>query len=132
MGALLYTDSINRRNSRTKNDLPSAARAQAADLLNPRLAYWIELQTPWKQAHWNVNVLNFIARRGPFDTINEAVEDYLDLLAERIVQLGGCGGDCRVVADRSTLDTYPLVLTTGEEPWMRSPPRLPRLAAPSG
>jgi starvation-inducible DNA-binding protein len=77
------------RNSRTKNDLPSAARAQVADLLNPRLADWIELQTQCKQAHWNVKVPNFIARHEPFDTINEDVEDYLDLLAGRIVQHDG-------------------------------------------
>ncbi len=32
---------------------------------------------------------NFIARHEPFNMINEDVEDYLNLLAERIVQLGG-------------------------------------------
>lgn len=101
---------------RTKNDLPAPARTQAVGLLNQRLADCIDLQTQCKQAHWNVKGPNFIALHKLFDEINEAVEEYVDLLAERVVQLGGVAeGTARVVADRSTLDVYPLVLTTGEE-----------------
>lgn len=101
---------------RTKNDLPWATRAQVADLLNQRLADCIDLQTQCKQAHWNMKGPNFIALHKLFDEINDAVEDYVDLLAERIAQLGGIAeGTARVVAERSALEPYPLVLERGEE-----------------
>jgi starvation-inducible DNA-binding protein len=100
----------------TKNDLPPEIRAQVADLLNLRLADCIDLQTQCKQAHWNVKGPSFIALHKLFDEVNEDVEEYVDLLAERIVQLGGIAeGTARVVAERSTLDVYPLVFTRSEE-----------------
>lgn len=101
---------------RTKNDLPENARAQIADLLNQRLADCIDLQMQCKQAHWNVKGPNFIALHKLFDEIDEDVEDYVDLIAERIVQLGGVAeGTAHIIAQRSALEPYPLVLTTGKE-----------------
>ena len=92
----------------TKNDLPAATRTRVAELLNARLADCIDLQTQCKQAHWNVKGPNFIALHKLFDDINEDVEEYVDLLAERVVQLGGSAeGTARMVADRTTLDEYP-------------------------
>ena len=73
----------------TKNDLPQASRVQVIELLNQRLADSIDLQTQCKQAHWNVKGPAFIALHKLFDEINEDVEEYVDLIAERIVQLGG-------------------------------------------
>lgn len=100
----------------TKNDLPEASRAEAIQLLNQRLADCIDLQTQCKQAHWNVKGPNFIALHKLFDEINEAVEEYVDLLAERAVQLGGVAeGTVRAVSERSRLDVYPLTLTSGED-----------------
>jgi starvation-inducible DNA-binding protein len=100
----------------TKNDLPAATRAEVVALLNQRLADCVDLQTMCKQAHWNVKGPQFIALHKLFDEVNEAVEDYVDLIAERIVQLGGVAeGTARVVAQRSELLDYPLTLTTGEE-----------------
>ncbi|MGH7497821.1 MAG: DNA starvation/stationary phase protection protein Dps [Gemmatimonadales bacterium] len=100
----------------TKNDLPEAARLEAVGLLNQRLADCIDLQTQCKQAHWNVKGPSFIALHKLFDEINEEVEDYVDLIAERVVQLGGIAeGTAAIVAKRSALLDYPLVLTTGEE-----------------
>jgi starvation-inducible DNA-binding protein len=100
----------------TKNDLPEAARLDGVRLLNHRLADCIDLQTQCKQAHWNVKGPRFIALHKLFDEINEEVEEYVDLLAERVVQLGGIAeGTVGVVAMRSTLADYPLVLSTGAE-----------------
>jgi starvation-inducible DNA-binding protein len=100
----------------TKNDLPESARVEAIGLLNQRLAEAIDLQTQCKQAHWNVKGPAFIALHKLFDEINEAVEEYVDLLAERVVQLGGVAeGTARIVAQRSTLIDYPLALSTGAE-----------------
>jgi starvation-inducible DNA-binding protein len=99
----------------TKNDLPEASRARIAELLNRRLADCIDLQTQCKQAHWNVKGPSFIALHKLFDDINEDVEEYVDLLAERVVELGGTAeGTSRMVAARTTLEEYPLV-TGGEE-----------------
>ena len=98
----------------TKNDLPAATRSQVAELLNARLADCIDLQTQCKQAHWNVKGPGFIGLHKLFDEINEAVEEYVDLLAERVVQLGGVAeGTARMVAARTTLSEYPMV-TDGE------------------
>lgn len=100
----------------TKNDLPEAARLEAVGLLNHRLADCIDLQTQCKQAHWNVKGPAFIALHKLFDEINEDVEAYVDLLAERIVQLGGIAeGTVGVVTNRSTLTDYPLTLSTGAQ-----------------
>ena len=100
----------------TKNDLPEAARLEAIELLNQRLADCIDLQTQCKQAHWNVKGPAFIALHKLFDEINEEVEAYVDLLAERVVQLGGVAeGTVGVVAERSTLVDYPLGLSSGAQ-----------------
>jgi starvation-inducible DNA-binding protein len=100
----------------TRNDLPQATRAEIGELLNQRLADCIDLQTQCKQAHWNVKGPSFIALHKLFDEINEEVEEYVDLIAERIVQLGGIAeGTARTVAERSTLDVYPLVTSSGPE-----------------
>jgi starvation-inducible DNA-binding protein len=101
---------------RTKNDLPATARAEAVRLLNARLADCIDLQTMCKQAHWNVKGPQFISLHKLFDEINEDVESYVDLIAERVVQLGGIAeGTARVVAQRTTLLDYPLTIAPGEE-----------------
>jgi starvation-inducible DNA-binding protein len=100
----------------TKNSLPEDVRAQVVPLLNQRLAECIDLQTQCKQAHWNVKGPSFIGLHELFDQINEAVEEYVDLIAERVVQLGGVAeGTARVVAQRTSLIDYPLTLRTGAE-----------------
>ena len=99
---------------KTKNDLPEAARVKAVDLLNARLADCIDLQTQTKQAHWNVKGQHFIALHELFDKINEEVEDYVDDIAERAVQLGGIAeGTARMAAKRSSLSEYPA--NTGDD-----------------
>ncbi len=100
----------------TKNDLPEASRLEAVGLLNQRLADATDLQTQCKQAHWNVKGPSFIALHKLFDEIYEAVGEYVDLIAERVVQLGGVAeGTAAVAAERSTLPDYPLALTSGAE-----------------
>jgi starvation-inducible DNA-binding protein len=99
---------------KTKNDLPEATRIKAIELLNARLADCKDLQTQTKQAHWNVKGPHFIGLHELFDKINEAVEEYVDEIAERAVQLGGvAGGTARIVAKRSTLPEYPINASDG-------------------
>lgn len=93
----------------TKNDLPEGTRRKIIDLLDARLADAIDLQTQTKQAHWNVKGPQFISLHELFDKVNGDVEDYVDLIAERAVQLGGVAdGTARSVAKRSTLTEYPV------------------------
>jgi starvation-inducible DNA-binding protein len=100
----------------TKNDLPETVRSKVVELLNARLADAIDLQSQTKQAHWNVKGPNFIALHKLFDEVNEDVEEYVDDLAERLVQLGGTAeGTVRSVAKRSTLPEYPHGLTRGAD-----------------
>lgn len=100
----------------TKNDLPEDTRRQVVELLNQRLADCIDLQTHCKQAHWNVKGPSFIALHKLFDEINEEVEDYVDDIAERIVQLGGqAEGTARLVVAHSNLIDYPPAISTGAE-----------------
>lgn len=95
-------------------DLPEEPRTLLIALLNARLADAVDLQTHCKQAHWNVKGPHFISLHKLFDDLNEDVEDYVDDLAERIVQLGGVAeGTARLAAQRSTLPPYPLVLAEG-------------------
>ena len=100
----------------TKNDLAEIVRSKIVALLNSRLADCIDLQPQSKQAHWNVKGPEFIALHKLFDEINDDVEEYVDTIAERAVQLGGTvEGTARVVAAKSSLPEYPLTITTGRD-----------------
>jgi starvation-inducible DNA-binding protein len=99
---------------KTANNIPEKRRAQINCLLNQRLADAIDLQMQMKQAHWNVKGPNFIGLHELFDQIDEAVESYVDLIAERIVQLGGVAeGTIRIAAGHSRLEEYPLAISDG-------------------
>jgi starvation-inducible DNA-binding protein len=99
---------------KTKNDLSENIRVKLIELLNARLADAIDLATQTKQAHWNVKGPSFIALHELFDKINEDVEDYVDELAERAVQLGGVAeGTARLAAKRSSLSEYPAKVVDG-------------------
>jgi len=98
----------------TENDISQNRRVEISALLNQRLADAVDLQTQMKQAHWNVKGPHFIGLHELFDKIDEAVEAYVDLIAERIVQLGGIAeGTARVAAGRSRLEEYPLTIADG-------------------
>jgi starvation-inducible DNA-binding protein len=100
----------------TKNDLPEDKRVEVIGLLNQRLAEAIDLQTQCKQAHWNVKGASFIGLHKLFDDVNEDVENYIDLIAERVVQLGGIAeGTIGAVETRSKLPDYPIGIATGQE-----------------
>jgi starvation-inducible DNA-binding protein len=98
----------------TENDISLKRRSELNALLNQRLASAVDLQTQMKQAHWNVKGPSFIGLHELFDKVDEAVEPYVDMIAERIVQLGGIAeGTARVAAARSQLEEYPLTIGDG-------------------
>src|SRR6266436_923173 len=100
---------------KTENDIPQQLRLKLNVLANQSLADAVDLQMQIKQAHWNVKGPHFIGLHELFDQIDEAVESYVDLIAERIVQLGGIAeGTVRVAAERSRLEEYPLTIADGQ------------------
>jgi starvation-inducible DNA-binding protein len=93
---------------RTKNDLSESTRVALVKILNARLADAIDLMHQAKQAHWNVRGASFIALHKLFDEIVDSAEEYMDLVAERVVQLGGTSlGTIRIAARNSSLKEYP-------------------------
>ena len=99
---------------KTENDIAPGRRSELNTLMNQRLASAVDLQMQMKQAHWNVKGPNFIGLHELFDKVSEAVEDYVDKIAERIVQLGGIAeGTVRVAAAHSQLEEYPLTIAEG-------------------
>jgi starvation-inducible DNA-binding protein len=91
----------------TETDIAQSRRSALCGLMNQRLADAVDLQTQMKQAHWNVKGPHFIGLHELFDQIDEAVESYVDLIAERIVQLGGIAdGHAHVEAVAKALSTF--------------------------
>jgi starvation-inducible DNA-binding protein len=98
----------------TENDIPLKNRTELNALMNQRLASAVDLQMQMKQAHWNVKGPSFIGLHELFDKVYAAVTDYVDMIAERIVQLGGvAAGTVRVSAAHSRLAEYPLAIADG-------------------
>jgi starvation-inducible DNA-binding protein len=100
----------------TKNNLPEKVRTQIITMLQERLVDSIDLSMQAKQAHWNVKGPSFIALHELFDKVSEEAEGFVDLLAERIVQLGGIAlGTLESVAQKSSLPVYSVVISSGKE-----------------
>ena len=100
----------------TKNDLPETKRSKVVELLAHRLADVTDLRLQAKQAHWNVKGPSFYELHLLFDKVAEETDEYVDLIAERIVQLGGFAeGTVKVAAKRTSLKEYPLSLVGGRE-----------------
>jgi starvation-inducible DNA-binding protein len=101
---------------KTQNDMAEKVRVQVTGLLQDRLADALDLVTHAKQAHWNVKGPDFIALHELFDKVYEHAGEYTDLLAERIMQLGGTAeGTLRAAAGRSKLPEYPLTISAGRD-----------------
>lgn len=93
----------------TKNSLPEATRVKSIELLNARLADALALYTHAKQAHWNVKGPSFIALHKLFDDVAEHADEFADMIAERLVALGGVAqGTIRHAAQATQLADYPL------------------------
>lgn len=94
---------------KSKIDLPESARIKLVDMLNKTLANTLDLQTQVKQAHWNVKGWDFYQLHLLFDEIAGEVEEYTDMVAERVTALGGYAqGTARMAAQNSSLPEYPV------------------------
>src|ERR1700722_7284710 len=92
----------------SKNDLKSNAKTVSVGVLNARLADAIDLALLTKQAHWNIKGPNFIALHEMIAGFRTEIDEHVDTMAERAVQLGGTAlGTTQIAANATTLKPYP-------------------------
>ena len=97
-------------------DMDADVRADVVELLNKTLAATLDLKTQTKQAHWNVKGMNFYQLHELFDEMAGEMEEYVDMVAERVTALGGTAmGTARLAAAESILPEYPLDAVEGAE-----------------
>ena len=93
---------------KTNNDTKNNAKALSMECLQARLADGIDLGLVTKQAHWNLKGPQFIGVHLMLDTFRAAQDEWVDMIAERIVQLGGTAkGTVQVVNEQTKLPAYP-------------------------
>jgi starvation-inducible DNA-binding protein len=98
----------------TKNDISENRRQAVIDLLGARLSDALDLSAQTKQAHWNVKGPSFIALHELFDKIHTDVDASVDVIAERLVALGGTAlGTVQATVKATTLPAYPLDIYDG-------------------
>ena len=91
----------------TSNDLPASTRQEMIELLNTQLADTFDLFSQTKQAHWNVKGMQFYHLHELYDELAGCVLEWVDLIAERAVMLGGAAtGTARMAAKSSHLDEF--------------------------
>lgn len=101
---------------KTKNDLSEATREKMVSLLNENLADAVHMALQSKQAHWNVKGPTFIALHELFDKVYDEASEWVDLIAERAVALGGVAdGTLKGVSGKTRLPDYGLNVSSGTD-----------------
>ncbi len=91
-----------------KIDIKASARESLVELLNQTLADTSDLVSQFKQAHWNVRGMDFWQFHTLYDAIHEALEPFVDSVAERVNTLGGVAmGTVRMAGANSALKEFP-------------------------
>lgn len=102
------------RTHSTRIDLKESIRKKVIQFLNENLVDSIHLSIQAKQAHWNVKGQNFFPLHELFDKFYDSASDWSDLLAERIVQLGGVAeANLESIQRRTRLSSYSLDISDG-------------------
>ena len=84
-------------------------RGVSVALLEARIADGIDMALITKQAHWNLKGPQFIGIHLMLDTFRAEQDEFVDTMAERIIQLGGTAfGTVQEVGTRSALEPYPV------------------------
>lgn len=88
--------------------VPTGSKPRIVEMLNAQLAAITDLYSQAKFAHWNVRGPLFYAYHKLFDEVAAMVEPHVDVIAERITQLGGRAyGTIRMAASNSPLPEFP-------------------------
>lgn len=96
----------------THNTLPSNARTLSIAVLSALLADGVDLALLTKQAHWNIKGPHFIALHEMIDGFRGEIDGHVDIMAERIVQLGATAVATSQTVSRDTrLAPYPTDIT---------------------
>lgn len=97
-------------------DLSTETRSQVVEILNKTLATTLDLKTQVKQAHWNVKGKDFYQLHELFDEIATELEEYIDMVAERVTALAGYAmGTARVAAEQSIIPEFPFEIVNSME-----------------
>jgi starvation-inducible DNA-binding protein len=97
-----------------RNDIPPEIRLYVIQLLQQTLACTVDLRSQVKQACWNVTGDTVVLLQALFATMATDLDAYTDLVAERLVVLGGVAqGTARTAARHSTLPEYPVAILEG-------------------
>jgi starvation-inducible DNA-binding protein len=100
----------------TKNHLHETVVERTTSLLNQQLADAIDLRLQAKQGYWNVRGSRIISLCLLCDVIAKEAEETVEVIAERIAQLGGTAlGTKRTIMEASRLPEYPVQMTSGDE-----------------
>ena len=96
-------------------DIPPEIRLYVIQLLNQTLACTVDLRSQVKQASWNVKGHDLVLLHALFATMAIELDAHIDLVAERLVVLGGVArGTVRTAATHSRLPEYPGALMDGD------------------
>jgi starvation-inducible DNA-binding protein len=99
----------------TRIDIPIEIRLYLVTLLNQTLACTVDLRSQAKQASWNVKGKEGSQLQALFELIAAELDACADLVAERLVVLGGVAlGTARTAARQSTLPEYPGDIAAGD------------------
>ena len=89
-------------------DIPLEIRLYVIQLLQQTLACTVDLRSQLKQACWNVKGHDLVLLHALFATMATELDAHTDLVAERLVVLGGVArGTVRTAATHSRLPEYP-------------------------
>jgi starvation-inducible DNA-binding protein len=101
---------------KTLNNTPEDIKESTIHLLNSLVVDFIDLGLITKQAHWNMKGANFIAVHEMLDTFRDSLDEHQDIMAERVVQLGGIAlGTSQEVVAHSILKRYPTTIIDVKE-----------------
>jgi starvation-inducible DNA-binding protein len=96
-------------------DLSEHVRKQSCALLQACLSNALDLEAQAKQAHWNVKGPHFLQLHELFDRVHDEIENFVDLLAERITTLGHVAdGRIATTSAQTSLYLYPIEAHGGE------------------
>ena len=98
---------------KTNNDTKNNAKAVSMEALQARMAEGIDLALVTKQAHWNLKGPQFIGVHLMLDGFRDEIDEWVDMMAERITQLGGTArGTVQEVNRETSLQPYPTDIYT--------------------